>query len=136
MGELRISCRLDVSGPLADGTADRALAEWEQNTSRALADEAVAMLGHFPMDRTGRATGAFREHLRPVRKTRAVMTVPGPMIEGVTWAPWLEGTSRRNRSTGFRGYRLFRKTRRSLRERAADIGQAELDKIMPRLGGE
>jgi hypothetical protein len=57
------------------------------------------------------------------------------MIRGVTWAPWLEGTSSRNSSTSFKGYGLFKKTRADLQKRAPVVGQEELDKIMPRLGG-
>ena len=57
------------------------------------------------------------------------------MIRGVTWAPWLEGKSKRNSSTKFKGYGLFRKTAADLQSAPRWSAQEELDKIMPRLGG-
>lgn len=135
MGALKVEVRLDVSGPLADGRADRVLEQWAQNTSQALGDEAVRLLGDFPMDKTGRATGAFKRHLHVTRATRNTVVVRGPTEKGVVWAPWLEGVSERNRSTRFKGYHLFRKTRQQLDEKADEIGQRELDKLLPQIGG-
>ena len=135
-GSLKITLKLDVSGPLADGRAERAVETWQERTTQALADEAVEMLGAFPMDKSGRSHGGFRENLHPVRQTRAAVTVPGPMIEGVTWAPWLEGTSKRNASTGFRGYHLFRTTRRDLDQRAAGTGERVLRDVISEMGGQ
>jgi hypothetical protein len=57
------------------------------------------------------------------------------MITGVTWAPWLEGKSKRNESTGFGGYHLFRKTAAALRKRAIDVLQHRLDEFIGRMGG-
>jgi hypothetical protein len=136
LGTLKVSAKVDVSGALASGAAGKALADWEQRTSQALADEAVKELGSFPMDKTGRATGAFREHLHPTRENRSEVTVVGPTVKGVVWSPWLEGTSKRNQSTGFPGYHVFRKTRLELGKRAEEIGQRELDAVMREIGGE
>lgn len=135
-GSLRVTLKLDVSGPLADGRAAAAVGQWQERTSQALAGEAVSFLGSFPMDKTGRSTGGFREHLHEVRKTREMVLVPGPMVEGVTWAPWLEGNSKRNRSTKFRGYHLFRKARLQMDKRATETGQRVLGEIMRQIGGE
>ena len=131
-----VTAYVDVSGPLADGTADRVLGEWERNTSQALADEAIDGLRAFPMDKTGRARGGFQASLNQKRLDRATVRIPGPMITGVTWAPWLEGNSKRNRSTHFRGYRLFFKTAQAVSGRAQGIGERELEKLMPEIGGE
>ena len=123
-----------VSGPLADGQAKAALGDWATNTAKALGDQGADMLRAFPMDKTGRARGGFQENLHPLQQGSTV-TIAAPMITGVTWGPWLEGTSKRNSSTRFKGYHLFRQTRQALQKAAPDVGQAELDKIMPRLGG-
>jgi hypothetical protein len=136
MGSLKIGVSLDVSGPLSDGRAEKAVGEWQERTTQALADEAVKMLGGTVMDKGGRSHGAFRENLHEVRKTRSDVTVPGPMIRGVTWAPWLEGTSTRNRSTQFPGYHVFSRTRAGLSQRATEIGQRVLDEVMGEMGSE
>jgi hypothetical protein len=133
-GSFKVTVYADVKGPLADGAADRALDDWARNTEDALGKEGIDMLRAFPMNKTGRAHGGFENALKTVRSSGS-LRIPGPMITGVVWSPWLEGTSKRNESTRFKGYGLFRKTAARLRKRAPDVGQRELDKIMPRLGG-
>jgi hypothetical protein len=133
-GVLKVEAQAEVRGPLSDGTAERALQEWARNVAKALGDEGVKLLRDFPMDKTGRAHGGFQANLHVIHDGPEAR-IPGPMIQGVTWSPWLEGTSKRNSSTRFKGYHLFRKTRQELQKRAPEIGQAELDKIMPKLGG-
>lgn len=136
MGSLKVRVSLDVSGALADGRAVEAAREWQEATSQALGDEAVRMLRDFPMDKTGRATGAFQRSLHAQRANFYTVIVRGPAEKGVVWAPWLEGVSSRNQSTRFKGYRLFRKTRLQLDRKATEIGQRKLDEIMSRIGGE
>jgi len=134
-GSLKITARCQVTGPLADGSAINACEKWAENTSQALGDRGVELLRAFPMNKTGRASGGFQASLKTVRKSATQVNVPGPQQRGVAWSPWLEGTGKRNESTGFRGYHLFRKTRTQLNKEAPQIGQRELDKLMPELGG-
>lgn len=136
MGSLkvRVDCRVD--GPLANGDADKAAEEWATNTTQAIADKGVELLRAFPMNRTGRAHGAFENALKVTRVSPTQTRIPGPQERGVAWSPWLEGTSKRNDSTGFKGYGLFRKTRLQLQKMAPGIAQAELEKVLPRMGGD
>lgn len=136
MGSLQIEARLDVTGPLSDGRAEKAVAEWQRRTSQAIAEQGVAMLREVRMDKSGRATGVFQHALHIVRDSPAQVRIPGPRERGLVWSPWLEGVSRRNESTHFKGYHLFRTTRRRLQGRAAEIGQQQLDELMPQIGGE
>lgn len=136
MGTLKIRVDCRVSGPLANGEADKAAQEWATNTTQALGDKGVELLRAFPMDKTGRARGAFQAALKTTRISPTETRISGPQERGVAWATWLEGTSKRNESTGFKGYHLFRKTRLALSKMAPDIAQAELEKVLPRMGGE
>ncbi len=136
MGSLRVRVDCRVSGPLASGDADKAAEEWATNTTQALADKGVELLRAFPMNKTGRARGGFEGALKTERVSPTQTRIPGPQERGVVWASWLEGTSKRNDSTGFKGYGLFRKTRLQLQKMAPDIAQAELEKVLPRMGGE
>ena len=133
-GSFKVTVEANVTGPLADGTADNVLQEWARNTSAELGRQGADLLRAFPMNKTGRAHGGFQENLK-VLQQGTTARIPAPMIRGVTWGPWLEGTSKRNESTRFKGYHLFRKTRQELNKRAPEVGQAELDKLMPKLGG-
>jgi hypothetical protein len=131
-GSFKVTVYADVKGPLADGAADSALDDWAKATAKELGDEGVRQLKAWPFK--SHRGGGFESNLKVLQKG-PVARIPGPQIEGVTWSPWLEGNSKRNSSTRFKGYHLFRKTAARLRKMAPDVGQRELDKIMPRLGG-
>lgn len=135
MATLKITVDCAVSGPLGDGRAIELAEKWAENTSQALGDEAVKMLRAFPMNKSGRARGGFEGALRVERRTPSETRVKGPQERGVAWAPWLEGTSKRNESTRFKGYGLFAKTRAELQKKAADIGQRQLDALIGEMGG-
>jgi hypothetical protein len=123
-----------VHGPLWDGEADAAVTRWLEVTRKKVADEGVLMLKAFPMDKTGRARGNFEERVH--RVTRGdVEAIPGPQESGVVWSPWLEGTTRRNVSTRFKGYGLFRKTRMQLARLWRRDAQAELERYIGDMGG-
>ena len=132
--KIRVDCR--VEGPLANGEAEKAAQDWATNTTQAIGDKGVELLRAFPMNKTGRARGGFQRALKTVRKSATQVDIPGPSQRGVVFSPWLEGTSQRNQSAHFKGYHLFRKARTQLNKLAPDIAQKELDKVLPRMGGE
>lgn len=136
MGSLRIKLDCTVGGPLSTEEAEKASEEWSEAVTQALADKGTEILGSWPMDKSGRSKGNFRANLQERRKSETLVTIPGMRIEGVTWGPWLEGTSERNSSTKFRGYHLFRKTRQQLQKMAPGVAQEQLEKLMPGIGGE
>lgn len=133
-GILKVNAYVSVSGPLADGKAGQAIEDFTRAAGQAIADEAARRLREFNMDKTGRSTGAFAAHVE-VKPRGADFSIPAPMEKGVTWGPWLEGTSKRNSSTGFRGYGLFRKTAASLDLEATAIAERILPEYLPRMGG-
>lgn len=135
MGSLTVSARADVSGAIADGQAESLLTDLVDRITHRIADEAMTGLKSFAMDKTGRAHGGFQSNLREVGMGSSIV-IPGPMITGVTWAPWLEGTSSRNNSTGFGGYKLFAKTARALNAGKADeVAEDEVARYVAEIGG-
>lgn len=54
---------------------------------------------------------------------------------GIVYGPWLEGTSRRNSTTRFKGYFSFRRARQTVQLRASDIAGHVVARNMNRLGG-
>lgn len=124
------------SGPLFDQTADDVLDELRDKIAHDGAEWAREQLAQVHMDKTGRARGGFQENLRLVKRN-AGWAVPAPMITGVVWGPWLEGVSKRNASTRFKGYHLFRDVREQLRNgKAQEIADKALEELLPKLGGE
>src|SRR5258708_18660687 len=60
----------------------------------------------FAMNKSGRATGRYQSELQTSNLAYNDIRISDPVVYG----PWLEGSSDRNRSTRFKGYRLWRKT--------------------------
>jgi hypothetical protein len=152
MGALKIKVDCRTEGPMANGEAEKAAQDWATNTTQAIADEGVRQLREWKWDRgggqgrdtsgrftrraSGRARGGFEAALKTTRVSPTLVRIAGPQQRGVAWSPWLEGTSKRNDSTGFKGYHLFRTTRTQLNKMAPDIAQTELEKVLPRMGGD
>ena len=54
----------------------------------------------------------------------------------LVYGPWLEGTSSRNQTTGFKGYASFRTTREWLETMKRGIQEKMVRRIVRRLGGK
>lgn len=134
-GRLTVTAATKVSGPLFDGNPGGILDRYAADVRQTIAQRGVDKLRAFPMDKTGRARGGFQENLNITPRGADTLAIFGPMIKGVTWAPWLEGSSKRNNSTSFKGYHLFTKTRLELDRQAGQIAEDVLKKYMPELGG-
>jgi hypothetical protein len=133
-GQLGVTAYVRPSGPIADGLAGAVMEKFTEAARQAIADEGARMLREFPMNKTGRSTGGFRTNLHVLQGS--TVRIRGGLVTGTTWAPWLEGTSRRNSTTSFKGYHLFRKTRLELDRKAGEIAEAKLQDYLPQLGGE
>lgn len=96
-----------------------------------VADLGVRKLDTFEMDRTGRATGFYQEH---VRKEVVGQYNDVVISDPVVYGPWLEGVSERNRSTRFKGYHLWRHTKQYLRQVAPDIAEQKFKEYADRMG--
>jgi hypothetical protein len=131
MGTIKIKIALSVAGPLADGTAHDAVREYLDHAKRDVADRAVELLRNVKMDRTGRATGHYQDMLKSQILAYNDILISDPVIYG----PWLEGTSKRNSSTRFKGYRLWRQTKNQIQREAPQIAQNLLPEYIARIGG-
>lgn len=135
MPGFKVETKASVSGPLADGAAGAVLARWQREVVKELAARALKTLKAWPLDESGRSKGGFKRNLKAMRRGNYAR-IPGPRVRGVTWAPWLEGTTGRNESTGFGGYHLFETTAESVENVSQQVGEEVLAKILPELGGK
>lgn len=131
MASMKIKIQASVKGPLADGTAHQAVRDWLDASKQDVADLAVDKLRAVTMDRTGRATGHYQQMIRTTLLNYKDVLVDDPVIYG----PWLEGTSKRNESTRFKGYRLWRRTKLRVAREAPKIAEAKLPEYLGRMGG-
>jgi hypothetical protein len=130
--------KIVLSGPIFDGEAEEAAEAF----LRELVPE-VAEVGRdwikletLKMDRSHRGgTGRSAEGVR-LTGAGTQYVISGGLRKGEYSWPWLEGTSKRNESTGFKGYKTFRRTRLRMRKQAGEYAQRLLAKYLERMGGE
>lgn len=129
----RIKLEVDTKGPFFQGDHTRILHKH--------LDEAKAEVAQMGVDRiqeriTARAiapTGNYAGHI--------VHDVVKPFNDqlihdgNVRYGEWLEGTSSRNQTTRFKGYRVFRQVRSWLRKQATPIAQGKIDQFVARMNG-
>ena len=113
-----------ASGPLFDGGAKRAMANYAEELDAELVDEGRRLVVHY-LDRFLRhPTGYYVSNVRVEQRGTAHQVTDS----GVVYGPWLAGASSRNRSTRFKGYRHWRLAQQDLEKRSGAIAQ----RIMPR----
>ena len=129
--------KVTLTGPVFNGEAAAAARDFTRALSAEIAEIARdwVKLDTQRMDRSGRGgTGAAAGGVK-LSGEGANWVVSGGISEGVYAWPWLEGTSRRNRSTGFKGYHTFRRTRARMRKQVTPYAQKELAAFIGRMGG-
>ena len=125
-----------LSGPIFDGQAEAAAQDFKDS----LAGEIAAIgrdwikLDTQRMTKSGSDTGQASEGVKMVGAA-GVYAISGGIHEGKYAWPWLEGTSKRNQSTGFGGYHTFRRTRMRMRKQITPFAQARINEYLLRMGG-
>jgi hypothetical protein len=133
MAGLQVTVTVRAHGPLTDGRAPQIIHDWLDQVKQDIADEGVALLRQVHMDKSGRGTGRYQSEIT----TKTVVPYNDVLIYGAEYwpGPWLEGVTKRNESTRFPGYRLWRRTKQELQRRAPDIARRKLDELIRKLGG-
>lgn len=112
---------LTSKGPVFDGRAERALDKFEIQLRADVADKGA--------EEVGRETGIFKaptgNYLRNITTTTRLDT-DLVHLDNVVYGPWIEGTSRRNQTTRFKGYRVFRKATQALDARVPEIARVTI----------
>lgn len=119
-----------VDSPIADGRLTDAVDEGLENGVREIGRLGERLVHQF-LDRSLRnPTGRYEAGiaLENLADHRWRITDSGS-VKG----PWLEGVSRRNQQTRFKGYATFRRTGQELQREAGPIGERSLDQAVGRL---
>jgi hypothetical protein len=129
--------KVTMTGPIFTGQAAAAAAEFTQAFAAELAEVARdwIKLDTQRMTRSGSDTGAAAAGVK-LSGEGADWVVSGGIKRGVYAWPWLEGTSRRNKSTQFAGYHTFRRTRLRIRTQVNALAELRLQPYLARMGGE
>lgn len=125
-----------LKGPLFDGGASAAAADFTADINHELAEIARdwIKLDTDRMTRSGSDTGAASDAVK-LSGGNGAWTISGGISKGKYAWPWLEGTSKRNQSTGFKGYKTFSRTRARLRKQALPFAESRMKEYLERMGG-
>lgn len=118
---------IDLTGPLFDGKLPEDIAEAIADAGIMVAEEAVDQIRNRLDINLQNPTGYYRSNIDWFPRGESFVVSDS----GVVYGPWLEGVSRRNASSSFKGYEIFRRVRRDLDTVAHDIAQ---EVISARLG--
>jgi len=123
-------------GPLFNGLAERAAEDWKREVGKELARQGQEEIRRRAarMHRSGRHTGAAERSVHAYNRGSS-WAVVGESSKGEVWWPWLEGTSRRNFTTRFKGYHTFRIVKNILQRKAKRVGEEILQRYLPLMGG-
>lgn len=126
-GDVDVHISGPIFGPGAEAAFRDFVREVEQNvSSQILSDWQQGLNSHI-------------RHATPYYETQLMVRAePGGHIvtdRGIVYGPWLEGTSRRNSTTRFRGYGQLRAARQSINGKLNGLIAYSMSRVIARLGG-
>lgn len=117
-----------VRGPISTGKAQRIVDRFETRLMEDVADEGAAEVG--------RETAVFKHptgnYLRRITTQRRV-GAHAVLLDDVVYDTWIEGTSRRNQTSRFKGYQVFRKATQALDGRVPEIARSTIKPFLREL---
>ncbi|MFD3802644.1 hypothetical protein ACFWTC_03225 [Streptomyces sp. NPDC058619] len=120
-----------TTGPLFDGRAATALAEYADDLREHLAEFAEEHALNLMGLAFKHPTGYYESQVMTERVSAEVSRVHD---SGVVYGPWLEGVGSRNFPvTRFKGYQHWRQTKAVLAARAPEMAQRLLERYLPRV---
>jgi hypothetical protein len=125
-----------LSGPLFNGQAANAAKDFTDSIQHELAliAQTWIKLDTDRMTKSGSDTGQAAEGVK-LSGGNGQWVISGGISKGKYAWPWLEGTSKRNQSTGFKGYKTFSRTRARIRKQATPFAESRLQEYIGRMGG-
>lgn len=121
-----------MAGPVFDGRAEKAAADFVQEANREIAQAGVNEVQSRLGQVLENPTGAYSSSIVTNMASGSNVITDG----GVVYGPWLEGVASRNQRSRFKGYSTFRRTAQWLQSHAVDIAEDKLGPYLSRMGGE
>ena len=120
-----------TSGPVFDGRGVRIVRRFSEAAQKEVAEEGARMVRQRLHQVLRHPTGYYEGHVA-AEKVNSLWEVND---DGIVYGPWLEGTGSRNRTTRFKGYATFRRTKALLDQRAPRIAERRLPRYLSELNG-
>lgn len=120
---------VEYSGPMFDGRIKAVMREFLAAAVAKVTEMTDAELHRAMGSRFRHPTGYFESKVLmvPVSELQRVIS------DDVIYGPWLEGTSKRNQSTRFKGYKIWLRTRQKMRKLATPVAQEMLNGFIGRM---
>ena len=128
--------RIVLTGPLFDGKASEAAKSFVDSLANEVAEigRDWIKLDTGRMTKSGSDTGQASEGVK-MSGGNGAYTITGGISKGRYAWPWLEGTSQRNTTTGFKGYSSFKRTTLRMRKQVTPFAQAKFEEYLLMMGG-
>lgn len=120
---------VELHGPIFDARAKAAVNAMLNDAADAIAQRAQNDVRGTIRSRAVRRTGRYERHVQIERQGNDRQVNDHGMVYG----PWLEGVSRRNFSTRFRGFAQFRRATQKLAGRTGEIAEPAVRRNIGRL---
>lgn len=124
---IRISTRIDSSGPLFDARAARIMRDYVDELEEDAAEDALNDVRQTFHEKFKHPTGYYESRVHVTNITGHPMVWDGGHA-GPRYGPWLEGVGSRNQTTRFKGYHAFRDAAQRLQRRIEGIGYRLFDR--------
>lgn len=120
-----------ASGPVFDQRGPQIIRRYGEAAERAVAEEGARMVRQRLHQVLRHPTGYYEGHVAAERFNNRWEVND----DGIVYGPWLEGTGSRNRTTRFKGYATFRRTKALLDQKSRSIAERQLPRYLSELNG-
>lgn len=122
---------MTATGPVFTGAAERAVDQFLDEAEVHVADVGANRVRQQLGGVLRNPTGEYESRITTERAREDIAVTDRKSVKG----PWLEGTSSRNQTTRFKGYRTFRIAAQDLQGDAATLAEQVLPKYLRRMNG-
>lgn len=123
---------VDISGPFLVGNPLAAVDDFVTEVAWVVGAQALADWHQKLDQRIQHPTPFYETQLMLERQSADVVWAHD---QGIIYGPWLEGTSSRNRTTKFKGYKAVRETTQQLGQKVPNVVRPYMEQLIRRLGG-
>jgi len=130
---INVSTQVRVRGPMFDGRDGPIMRRFFDDAKKKVTTAGEARIRERVGARAKHPTGRFAAAIitKDFAKGRTITASYPPILYG----PWLEGTSARNASTRFKGFRMFRLSRAWLKKNVGPLVQDLFNAAVDELNG-
>lgn len=126
---MKLNVSIKKTGPFLAGQFEKTMPGVIKAIDEAGAEYGLKTLNEYMDKSFMHPTGHYQSHLHVAQDDLGTRVDD----DGVIYGPWLEGVSRRNSRSRFKGYAAFRKTAQQLRIHVIEIANRAVEEFVRRM---